>query len=392
MTKELLEDLIKIRRQLHAHPELGFREIETSALIKKHLSALSIPFVTIARTGVIGTLSKGLGPTIVLRADMDALPLKEETLLPFISKVDNTMHACGHDLHTTMLIGAAYLLKSKEFNGTVKFVFQPSEEGTTDSPEAGKSGGQLVMESGLLKGASAAFGLHVHPLMPVGMIGFKNGTALAAATMFKITVESAGGHLATLRSANVFTVSAEIIRIADEYMLNNFKGKEGVVGFTYVKSQGEPTYNILPQKIHIQGTFRILDAQKLLKTRTEFQALLIDLAKSTGVSVNLEFVSDYPALVNDPDIQDKIRPVMEHVFGNEHIIAGDAQLASEDFAFYAREIPAQFYFLGAQSPDNTRHFLHDPKVSFNEDCIPYGSQFLADGAIQLLQEFEKTLK
>jgi amidohydrolase len=385
MKKQLLDALIGIRRQLHAHPELGFCEIETSALIRTHLTTLSIPFVTVAGTGVIGTLSKGEGPTIVLRADMDALPLEEETLLPFTSETKGAMHACGHDVHTTMLIGAAYLLAEQEFNGTIKFVFQPSEEGITNSPEAGKSGGQLVMESGLLNDASAAFGLHVHPLMPVGMIGFKNGTALAAAAMFKITIAAGGGHLATKRSADIFQVTAEIIQSANDYMSNKFKHNEGVVGFTHVRSIGEPTYNIVPQKMILQGTFRILDDEKLLMAKADLQYQLINLAKSAGVDIDLEFVSDYPALINDKVIQDQLQPVMEQIFGVQHIISGDAQLASEDFAFYAREIPSQFYFLGAQSPDNTSHFLHDPRVIFNEDCIRYGSQFLADGAVQLLK-------
>jgi amidohydrolase len=185
---------------------------------------LGIVCETVAKTGIIGTLAKGAGAVIVLRADMDALPINEETGLAFSSKERRIMHACGHDIHTTMLIGAAHLLSNTEFAGTVKFVFQPSEEGFAESPEPGKSGGQLVMESGKLSGANAAFGLHVHPLMPVGMIGFKNGVALAAKTSFKIVLTAAGGHMANKKdNADVLSVAAEIINSANKYMAANFK-------------------------------------------------------------------------------------------------------------------------------------------------------------------------
>src|ERR1700720_5017712 len=155
MDNRLFESLVTIRRQLHQNPELGFKEFKTSALVQEQLRGLDIPFEGVAETGLIATLSKGEGPTIVLRADMDALPILEDTDLAFHSFTPGVMHACGHDLHTTMLLGAAHQLKDAPFDGTVKLVFQPSEEGTARSPQKGKSGGQIMIESGKLNGAQA---------------------------------------------------------------------------------------------------------------------------------------------------------------------------------------------------------------------------------------------
>jgi amidohydrolase len=386
MNDNLKNKLIGIRRAIHAHPELGFREYKTAGLVKQQLSELNIPFEPVAKTGILGTLTKGAGSVIVLRADMDALPLAEQSGLEFSSKEANIMHACGHDLHTVMLIGAAHLLAEREFAGTIKFVFQPSEEGVAESPEFGKSGGQLVMESGKLAHAHAAFGLHVHPLMPVGVIGYKNGIALAAKTSFNIEITAAGGHMAAKNAtSDVLSAASEMISWANKYIAENFEKSEGAVGFTWLKTDGEPTYNTMPNRLLLQGTFRILDSDALYKAKAEFSQMAGHLAAAKGIQIDLQYKSDYPALITDAVIHGRLLPAIEKVFGKEKIITGDAQLAAEDFAFYAREIPAQFYFLGANSPGNKTHFLHDPEVVFNEDCIPYGANVLAEGALELLK-------
>ncbi|HEY6899483.1 MAG TPA: amidohydrolase, partial [Puia sp.] len=170
MDSQLFEKLVSIRRHLHQHPELSFTEFKTAEFVERQLAELAIPTERVALTGVIGTLRKGEGPTVILRADMDALPVTEESGVDFPSKTPGIMHACGHDIHTTMLLGAANLLKTAAFSGTVKLVFQPAEEGPMRSPVKGRSGGQLIMESGLLDDARAVLGLHVHPLQPVGTL------------------------------------------------------------------------------------------------------------------------------------------------------------------------------------------------------------------------------
>ena len=168
METTLFNKLVGIRRRLHENPELSFHEFQTSAFLESQLTELGIPVEKVASTGLIGTLKKGAGPTVILRADMDALPVEEASGVAFPSKNKGAMHACGHDLHMTMLLGAAHLLKDAHFRGTVKFVFQPAEESNLRSPVKGKSGGQLIMESGRLDDGNAALGLHVHPLLPVG--------------------------------------------------------------------------------------------------------------------------------------------------------------------------------------------------------------------------------
>lgn len=200
MEQQLIEDLIKIRRQLHQNPELGFREIETSKLICRELETLKISYGSgIAQTGIIAQLKKGEGPCIALRADMDALPLEENTILEFKSRNKNVMHACGHDIHVTILLGALRLLEKEDFNGSVKFIFQSSEEGAYDDfwkDRIYKSGGQRIVESGELNDVEACLGLHVNPLLPKGKLAYCLGHALAATGFFKIIITGKGGHAA----------------------------------------------------------------------------------------------------------------------------------------------------------------------------------------------------
>lgn len=193
MNDDLFYHLVSIRRNIHEHPELGYREFRTASIICSELDRLQIHYKKeVAKTGVVALLKKGEGPCVVLRADMDALPIGEETGLDFASKTIDCMHACGHDIHTTMLIGAAHLLKDQEFSGCVKFIFQPSEEGNYDDPDK-KSGGERIAESEL-NDVKAAVGLHVHPLLPVGKIGFALGQSLACANFFQLTVLGKAGH------------------------------------------------------------------------------------------------------------------------------------------------------------------------------------------------------
>ena len=308
MESGLFKKLVSVRRELHQMPELGFNEFKTAAFIKAQLEELQIPVEHVASTGLIGTLKKGEGPTVMLRADMDALPVQEPSDVPYRSLNDGAMHACGHDLHMTMLLGAAHLLREADFQGTVKLVFQPSEEGNLRSPEKGKSGGQLIMESGKLAGVQAALGLHVHPLLPVGRLGYANGESLRAFSK-------------------------------DFY-------------------------------------HELVDNMRVLFSSLETQF---------GCRTGLDFSAYYPSLLNDAEVHETLSPVHQRIFGRENVRTGDAYLVGEDFSFYSRIMPAQFYFLGAKTEQNDTFFLHHPQVTFNEDCIKYGAPLLADGAVRLLQ-------
>ncbi|KAA2243786.1 amidohydrolase [Chitinophaga agrisoli] len=388
MQDTLFQELIGIRRQLHQHPELGFTEFKTSALIQEQLRAMDIPFEMVAVTGVIGTLQQGEGPEIVLRADIDALPIMEDTGLPFSSVHDRVMHACGHDLHTTILLGAARSLRERSFNGTVKLVFQPSEEGNARSPEKGKSGGQIIVESGKLNNAKAALGLHVHPLLPVGVLGYRNGEALANVSNFFIRIYGKGGHAGSLEHViDPVLISSQVVVAAQSIISHTATVQAAVLAFTNVAISGEPSHNVIPEQVLLQGSLRALNIDTYRKIVARLENLLKGMELSFGCRIALEFTAYYPSLLNDAGIHAQLAPVHEQVFGAGQVREGAGQLIAEDFAFYSRIMPSQFYFLGAQQEGNDAFFLHHPKVSFNEDCIKPGVAFLTEGALRLLESF-----
>ncbi len=395
MNKELYNKLVAIRRQIHANPEIGYQEFETAALVCKELDTLGIPYKeNIAKTGVVATLKKGEGPCIALRADMDALPIKEDTDLDFKSvkkmkKSNGTeislMHACGHDMHTTMLLGAAALLKDSEFKGTIKFIFQPSEEDVYDDPEK-KSGGQRMVESGELDNVKAALGLHVHPLLPVGKVAYKLGQALACANFFKIEITGKMAHAAVAPHLGIdaILVSSHIIQsvssIASKYIAPH---EPTVISFTKINGGIAP--NVIADKVVLEGTVRALD----LTTFTEIIARMEKIIHATEVAfdckIKIEYNLNYPSLLNDKNVHNTVIPALNELFQKENVIPIEAILGSEDFAFYSRKVPSMFYFLGAKDDAEKSYFLHDSKVIFNEESIPFGSKLLCDGALALLK-------
>jgi amidohydrolase len=385
----LFDKLVTIRRQLHQNPELGFREFKTSALVQEYLHAVGIPFEIVAGTGVVGTLKKGEGPAIVLRADMDALPVVEDTGLPFHSVNPGVMHACGHDLHTTILLGAAHLLKDTAFAGTIQLVFQPSEEGNARSPEKGKSGGQLIIESGKLNNAQAALGLHVHPFLPLGQLGYKNGEALANVGNFSITITGKGGHPGAMEHVtDPVLISAQLIVDAQSIISHAAPLQPAVIAFTHTESLAPPSFNVIPQSVLLQGSLRALNIDTYQKLVAKLRALVKGLEISYGCRIELDFSAYYPSLLNDPAVQDQLMPVQDRIFGKNNLREVPGQLIGEDFAFYSRLMPAQFYFLGAQTDPDNSFYLHHPKVIFNEECIKFGVAFLAEGAMVLMKSYQ----
>ncbi len=395
MDKELKNKLIGIRRKIHANPEIGYQEFETAELVCKELEALHIPYKkNIAKTGVVAVLKKGEGPCIALRADMDALPIKEENNLDFksLKKTKSTsgneiplMHACGHDMHTTMLLGAAALLKDTAFKGTVKFIFQPSEEDVYDDAEK-KSGGQRIVESGELNDVKAALGLHVHPLLPVGKLAFKLGQALACANFFKIEITGKMAHAAVAPHLGIdaILISSHIIQAVSSIVSKYIPPHEPTV-VSFTKINGGIAPNVIADKVILEGTVRALD----LSTFTEVLKRIEKIIEATRIAfdckIKIEYNLNYPSLLNDKNVHNSLAGTLNTVFGKENIIPVDAILGSEDFAFYSRKVPSMFYFLGAKDTTEPAYFLHDSKVIFNEECIPYGSKLLCDGALELLK-------
>lgn len=385
MEKQLFQQLVQIRREIHQTPELGFQEFKTSALVQKYLQKLGIPYETLAVTGILATLKKGEGQTVVLRADMDALPIKEDTGLTFSSGIENKMHACGHDIHTTMLLGAANLLKDKDFSGTVKFLFQPSEEGNLRSPEPAKSGGQIIAESNKLLGARAVIGLHVNPLMELGSLGYTKGEALSNVCNFIIHVIGKSGHAGALEHViDPVLISSQLIVAAQSIISHTAPAQPAVLAFTTTEIIGEPAYNIIPETIILKGSLRVLSLETYDVILNKLKTLIKGMEISYSCQIEMKFTAYYPSVLNDDQINTQLLHVQKNIFG-DNVIQQSGQLIAEDFAFYSRQVPSVFYFLGAKVGDGDAYFLHHPKVIFDEDCIPLGACFLADAAIEILQ-------
>ena len=386
MDNHLFEKLVGIRRHLHQNPELSFTEFKTAAFVETQLSQLDIPTERLALTGVIGTIKKGPGPTVVLRADMDALPVLEESGVAFPSQTEGIMHACGHDIHTTMLLGAAHLLKAAEFQGTIKLVFQPAEEGPMRSPEKGKSGAQLIMESGKLDGADFVLGLHVHPLLPVGILSYKNGESLANVGNFAIRINGKGGHPGLMKEViDPVAIAARLITAAHALVGPQPDPPTAVLAITHVATEAKPSFNVIPSHLLLQGSLRAVRIADYNDIVSRLRTLLQKLETEYRCTIDLDFSAYYPSLLNDPQLHQRLSPVYENIFGGANVTEGQAYLVGEDFSFYSRTIPGQFYFLGAKTDHNESYFLHHPKVTFNENCIKYGSTFLAGSALHLLQ-------
>ncbi|QHT66385.1 amidohydrolase [Rhodocytophaga rosea] len=387
MENALNQRLIHIRRQIHQQPELGYQEYKTAALVCQELDALAISYrAGVAKTGVIATLSKGTGPCVALRADMDALPIKEETGLEFTSQVDGKMHACGHDVHTTMLIGAAHLLKQKEFNGTVKFIFQPSEEGNYDDPER-KSGGQRMVDANELEGVHYSLGLHVHPLLPVGKIAYKLGQALACANFFRITIHGKGGHAgaAPHLAIDAIFISSSVIQAVQSVITRYTNPMEPVV-ISFTKISGGVAPNIIADKVILEGTIRALDLTTYQQVKDKLETIAKGIAATFGATIEVDHLLDYPSVVNDKAVHKQLEPTLQTLFSKENVIETEAILGGEDFAFYSRKVPSMFYFLGARNSGQESYFLHHPRMIVDEACISYGAEFLSEAALSLLNK------
>jgi len=383
----LTDHLIAIRRDLHQHPELGYKEFRTAGIVAKELTELGIPFLPEAAgtgTGVVATLRKGEGPTIVLRADMDALPIQERTALPFASRTENRMHACGHDVHTTMLLGAAHLLKDREFRGCIKLVFQPSEEGVYDDPER-KSGGQRIVESGLLDDAAAALALHVHPMRPAGKIFFAKGEALACVNFFQIEVLGRSGHAgaAPELAIDAILVAANVIQNLQTIVSRNIPPmRPGVISVTMI--EGGEKENIIADRVVMKGTIRALDLSTYHTILRRIDEMLKGISLTFHAQISFSVIAEYPSVLNDAAVHTLLEEPLRTTFGKDNVIEEEPMMGGEDFAFFSRKMPSMFYFIGAQDTAKETFFLHHPSVVINEGCIPLGARFLAAGALRLL--------
>ena len=385
--KEISDWIIELRRELHRHPELMYEEVKTSALVRRELDNLGIPYKSpIAKTGVLASIGNGNGPCVALRADMDALPIHEETDLEFKSEIDGKMHACGHDCHTAMLLGAAKILKSKEseINGTVKLFFQPAEEGG--------AGGKLMRDEGALENPKVEriFGLHVWPQMPTGQIGSKKGTFLAATSFLDLTIKGVGGHAAVphLTRDPVLT-SAQIITNLQSVISRELDPLDsGVVSISAI--HGGMAANVIPSEVKILGTLRSLTMDGLKSLQRRVKEISEKIAEAHECEAIVEYPgNDYPPTVNDGDMWDFAKNIGNNMLGEGNVNELDAVMGGEDFAYYTEQVKGCFVVLGVQNKEiDAIYSVHHPMFKADEQALHIGTALHTTFALNSLKELK----
>ncbi len=380
LTQRIEQRLIEIRRDIHAHPELGFEELRTAGIVASELTRLGIPHQTqIGKTGVVGLIEGGRpGPVLAIRADMDALPIQETSGLPFASTYPGLMHACGHDIHTTTLLGVAEVLRdlAPQLAGTVKLVFQPAEEGI--------GGMRAMIADGVMDGPKVdmALGFHNHPDIPVGSFGFVRGAALAAADRFDIVVHGKSGHAAFPHTTVDPIVAASLLVAQLQTVVSREVNPTMPVVVTVGCIQGGTTYNIIPDSCAIKGTVRTLHPQARDAAEKAIKRLSAGLREGLRVTCEVDYRRGVPMLRNDDRVLDPTVAAVRKQFGDA-IAQGEASLGGEDFALMADLVPGFQLRVGSSQPGREDK-LHNSAYQPDERCIGYGVQALSRAALELL--------
>ncbi|MCA9919821.1 MAG: amidohydrolase [Anaerolineales bacterium] len=381
--KALQAELSRLRRTIHMHPELGFEEFQTGALVAQTLSDLGIEMQTgVAKTGIIGRIGNGNGPVIGIRADMDALPILEANDVAYKSQVPGKMHACGHDSHTTMLLGAAMLLKDVPFDGEIRLIFQPSEERQDDE---GKSGGMRMVEEKALEGLDAVIGLHVVGMMDRGQVMLDDGFVLANVDTIYAKVKGKGGHGAQphLSRDPIFMMGP--ILTALHGIVSRWVSPTEPAVVTVGKMVGGTVNNVIPSEVELEITCRSLndDVREQLVYEVE-QALSI--ARNLGGDYEMRRVTGYPALYNDPKVVGWLKETAVEFLGADNVHARGPSMGGEDFAYMSRASQGAMIFLGVKDPAGPPRFLHHPEFDLDETAMPIGAALLAETALRFVNK------
>ena len=362
--KDIEKNIIDWRRDFHQYPELGFDEYRTSKIIGEALKEMGLaPQMNVGKTGVTADLTFGEGPTIALRADMDALPMQETSGLDFSSKHDGVMHACGHDGHMAMLLGAAKVLTQNgdSFNGTVRFIFQPAEEGA--------GGARYMIEDGCLDGVDEIYGIHVWNYQPVGEVGITDGPVLAAADMFEIKIKGIGGHGAAPQgTVDAVVVSSHLVQALQTIVSRNTNPLESTV-VTIGTINGGHNFNIIADEVTLSGTARAYTEENRNLIKTRMAEIIDGVAKTFGAEISFDYEDGYPPTINHTDPANKVLKAAERVVGEK---AGMPYLSmgGEDFSYYLQKIPGCFFFVGSapndqklfETPHHCSHFTMDERA------------------------------
>jgi hippurate hydrolase len=375
------EKIVALRRDIHREPELGFDTEKTAEKVLAALGSLPLDIETgVAKNGIVATLEgEGDGPTVALRADMDALPILEDTGLPFASETEGKMHACGHDGHTSMLVGAAHVLSGMRdrFDGTVKFVFQPAEEGG--------GGGKVMVDEGVADGVSSIFALHLWPGLPFGKVATKAGPIMAAADAFEMEIKASGGHGAMPHLAcDAIAIAAQVVTALQTIVSREVDPVEPAV-LTVGEIGAGTAFNIIPDKARIGGTVRTLNADLRKKIPARMEELARGVAQGMRGDVDLDYTFSYPVTVNDEAAADLALSVAEDLFGGESVLElPNPSMGGEDFAYFLQKVPGAFIWLGIGEDASG---LHTPGFAFDEEILPRGSALLAALSISASQHF-----
>ena len=362
--KEIEKMIIDWRRDFHQFPELSFQEHRTGDVIADELRSMGLePKVKVGKTGVTADLKFGNGPVIGLRADMDALPIQETSGLPFSSQNDGVMHACGHDGHMAMLLGAAKALtqNDNQYNGAVRFIFQPAEEG--------EGGARYMIEDGCLEGIDEIYGIHVWNYQPVGEVGVKDGPVLAAADMFDIKIKGIGGHGAAPQgTVDSVVVASYLVQALQTIVSRNTNPLESTV-ISIGKINGGNNFNIIADEVSLSGTARAYSEENRNLIKTRMEEIIKGVEKTYNANITFDYKDGYPPTINHVGPTQKVLKAAEKVVGDK---AGMPYLSmgGEDFAYYLKEKPGCFFFVGSapneqelfETPHHCSHFTMDERA------------------------------
>jgi len=375
--------LVEIRRDLHAHPEIGLQETRTAAKVAGLLEGLGLKVKTgVGATGVVGLLEGGLpGRTIAIRADMDALPIEEETGLPFASKNRGTMHACGHDGHTAMALGAARVLSEMraDLKGAVKFIMQPAEENY--------GGARDLVEEGVLEDpkVDAIISLHIDTDDDVGKLVIKAGPIGASADVFMISINGKGGHGSEPQACiDPIHIAAHVITAFQTMIPRALDARDPVV-VSVCSIQSGTAFNIIPDSVHFGGTVRTLSSERQAEMPKRLEDIVRGITSTFGATFDFTYIHGAPVTENEPGMTDLMSGVAAELWGARNVLdMGKPHMGSEDYSYYLQKAPGVMGMLGARKEGGPKYSSHHPRFDFDERCLPLGTQLLAATAIKFL--------
>ncbi|WP_345950573.1 M20 family metallopeptidase [Mucilaginibacter sp. PAMB04274] len=384
LSQKIFKDVVANRRHLHANPELSFHEVATSAYVASKLDELNIPYVRMADNGIVGLL-KGNKPSdqvVALRADMDALPITEANDVPYKSQNTGVMHACGHDVHTSSLLGTATILTSlkDQFGGTVKLIFQPAEEKLP-------GGANLMIQEGVLENPKpqAVLGQHVMPLIDAGKVGFRAGKYMASTDEIYVTVKGKGGHGAQpQQNIDPVIITAHILT-ALQQVVSRFADPKSPSVLSFGKVIANGATNIIPNEVYLEGTFRTMDEKWRSEAHIRMKKMAEGIAESMGGSCEFNIMRGYPFLINEEKLTASVRGYAEDYLGKENVLDLDIWMAAEDFAYYSQVADACFYRLGTRNESRgITSAVHTPTFDVEESALTVSTGLMAYMALKQL--------